>query len=125
MEQQNNTALLVMDMQAGVVAMLPDAATILNNIAKAIAKARDQKIPVIYVVVGFRQGAPELSLNNKTFAAHKELFASLNMAQFMTVHEDLKPQADEVVVNRTGRLLCRQRRGSAPRTNHQSFSASG
>ncbi|MDB5135225.1 MAG: isochorismatase [Mucilaginibacter sp.] len=98
MEQQNNTALLVMDMQAGVVAMLPDAATILNNIAKAIAKARDQKIPVIYVVVGFRQGAPELSLNNKTFAAHKELFASLNMAQFMTVHEDLKPQADEVVV---------------------------
>jgi nicotinamidase-related amidase len=78
--------------------MLPNAATILNTTAKAITKARDQKIPVIYVVVGFRQGAPEVSLNNKTFAASKERFASVNMAEFMKVHEDLKPQADEVVV---------------------------
>lgn len=98
MEQQNNTALLVMDMQAGIIAMLPDAATILNSTAKAIAKARAQKIPVIYVVVGFRQGAPELNLNNKAFSANKELFASINMAEFMAVHESLKPQDDEVVV---------------------------
>lgn len=101
MEQQtNNTALLVMDMQAGIVAMLPSAAAILNNISQAIAKARDQKIPVIYVVVGFREGAPEVSPNNKTFAASKERFASINMAEFMKVHEDLKPQADEVVITK-------------------------
>jgi nicotinamidase-related amidase len=100
MEQQSKTALLVMDMQEGIVAMLPNAAAILNTTAKAIAKARDQKIPVIYVVVGFRQGAPEVSLNNKTFAASKERFASVNMAEFMKVHEDLKPQADEVVVTK-------------------------
>ncbi len=60
MEQNKiNTALLVMDMQAGIVPMLaalPNAAAILSNTAKAIAKARDQKIPVIYVVVGFRPG---------------------------------------------------------------------
>lgn len=98
MEQQNNTALLVMDMQVGIIAMLPDAATILNNTAKAIAKAREQKIPVIYVVVGFRQGAPEINLNNKAFASNKELFAGINMAEFMAVHENLKPQDDEVVV---------------------------
>jgi nicotinamidase-related amidase len=99
MEQQtNNTALLVMDMQDGIVAMLPGAAAILNNTAKAISKAREQKIPIIYVVVGFRQGAPELSMSNKTFAASKERFANVNMAEFMKVHEDLKPQADEVVV---------------------------
>ncbi len=100
MEQQSKTALLVMDVQAGIVAMLPDAAAILNNVAKAIAKARDQKIPVIYVVVGFRQGAPEISPNNKTFAASKERFASVNMAEFMKVHDDLQPQADEVVVTK-------------------------
>jgi nicotinamidase-related amidase len=100
MEQQNKTALLVMDMQAGIVAMLPNAATILNTTAKAIAKARDQKIPVIYVVVGFRPGGPEISPNNKGFAASKERFASVNMAEFMKVHEDLKPQADEVVVTK-------------------------
>lgn len=95
---ESNTALLVMDMQAGIVAMLPDATAILSNTAKAIAKAREQQIPVIYVVVGFRQGAPEISANNKTFAASKALFANVDMAEFMTVHNDLKPQADELVV---------------------------
>lgn len=100
MEQQNNTALLIMDMQAGIVAMLPGAANILNNTVKAIAKARARKIPIIYVVVGFREGAPEISLNNKSFAASKERLASVNAAEFMKVHEDLKPQADEVVVTK-------------------------
>lgn len=98
MKQQPNTALLVMDMQAGIVAMLPGAATIVSNTAKAIAKAREQKIPVIYVVVGFRQGAPEISPNNKSFAATKERLAGVNMTEFMQVHEAVKPQADEVVV---------------------------
>ena len=89
-----------MDMQDGIVAMLPNATAILANTAKAIAKAREQKIPVIYVVVGFRQGSPEISLNNKGFAASKERFANMNMADFMKVHDDLKPQADEVVVTK-------------------------
>ncbi|WP_316836622.1 isochorismatase family cysteine hydrolase [Pedobacter nutrimenti] len=101
MEQNtSNTALLVMDMQAGIVAMLPQAATIVNNTAKAIAKARDQKIPVIYVVVGFRQGSPEISMNNKSFAASKERFESVDMAEFVKVHEGLKPQDNEVVVTK-------------------------
>ncbi|PTS97352.1 isochorismatase [Pedobacter sp. HMWF019] len=96
----SNTALLVMDMQAGIVAMLPEAATIVINTAKAIAKARDQKIPVIYVVVGFRQGSPEISMNNKSFAASKERFESVDMAEFVKIHEDLKPNNDEVVVTK-------------------------
>lgn len=101
MEQNtSNTALLVMDMQVGIVAMLPQAATIVNNTARAIAKARDQKIPVIYVVVGFRQGSPEISMNNKSFAASKERFESVDMAEFVKVHEGLKPQNNEVVVTK-------------------------
>ena len=50
MEQNTpNTALLVMDMQAGIVAMLPDTTAILGNVSKAIATARSKNIPVIYV----------------------------------------------------------------------------
>jgi nicotinamidase-related amidase len=98
METNTATALLVMDMQAGIVAMLPDAATVIGNTAKAIAIAREKKIPVIYVVVGFRQGAPEVSMNNKGFAAAKERFANIDMTQFMTVHPDLKPLDDELTV---------------------------
>jgi nicotinamidase-related amidase len=98
MEQTQNTALLVMDMQAGIVAMLPDSAQILGTVVKAIAHAREKKIPVIYVVVGFRQGAPEININNKGFAAAKERFANVNMDEFMTVHPALAPQAGELTV---------------------------
>jgi nicotinamidase-related amidase len=99
MEQDTqNTALLVMDMQVGVLGMLPNNETIIGSVARAIANARDKNIPVIYVTVGFRQGAPEVSMNNKGFAARKESFASINMDEFMKVHPDLTPLAGEVTV---------------------------
>jgi nicotinamidase-related amidase len=99
MEQvKSNTALLVMDVQAGIVAMLADSPSLLASTAKAIAHARANKIPVIYVVVGFRQGGPEISMNNKGFAAFKERLAGVNMDDFMKVHADISPAAGEVTV---------------------------
>jgi nicotinamidase-related amidase len=99
MEQKmENTALLVMDMQAGIVAMLPDSAGLLVNVGKAIAYARKKSIPVIYVVVGFRQGMPEVSYKNKSFFMFKERLATAYMAAFSTVHADLAPAEGEVTV---------------------------
>jgi nicotinamidase-related amidase len=99
MEQnKENTALLVMDMQVAILGMLPNAAAIIGNVAKAIANARDKKIPVIYVVVGFRQGAPEISMNNKGFAANKAIFANVSSEDFIKIHPDLTPQSGEVTV---------------------------
>ena len=99
MEQNNkNTALLVMDMQAGIIGILPNATDLLPKVAQAIASARENKIPVIYVTVGFRQGAPEVSTNNKGVAAAKERFATVNMAEFTKVHPDLAPQDGELTV---------------------------
>ncbi|HEY2581767.1 MAG TPA: isochorismatase family cysteine hydrolase [Mucilaginibacter sp.] len=99
MEQNTqNTALLVMDMQAGTLGSLPDASAFISNVNKAIATARNKKIPVIYVVVGFRPGFPEISMSNKGFSAAKERFASVNMNDFMKIHPDLKPEQGEVTV---------------------------
>jgi len=99
MEQPTKkSVLLVMDMQAGIVGMMPDASTVLGNNVKAIAKARANNIPVIYIVVGFRNGAPEVSANNKTFSGIAERLHGVNMADFMAVHNDLKPLDNEVVV---------------------------
>ncbi len=100
MESQNNknTALLVMDVQAGIVGMLPNATDLLPKVAQAIASARENKIPVIYVTVGFRQGAPEVSMNNKGVAAVKERLATVNMDEFTKVHPDLAPQDGELTV---------------------------
>lgn len=101
MEQNTkNTALLVMDMQAGILGMLPDASLIIANTARAIANARDKKIPVIYVTLGFRPDAPEISMNNKSFTEHRKIFTTVNMAEFIKVHPDLAPQADEIIVSK-------------------------
>ena len=87
-------------MQAGIVSMLPNSAAIITSVGKAIAHAREKKIPVIYVVVGFRQGAPEINRNNKGFAASKERFAGVDMSAFMAVHADLAPQEGEITVTK-------------------------
>jgi nicotinamidase-related amidase len=87
-----------MDMQVGILGMLPDSKTIIASVARAIANARAKKIPVVYVTVGFRQGAPEVSMNNKSFSGGKERFASVNMGEFTRIHPDLAPQDGEVSV---------------------------
>jgi nicotinamidase-related amidase len=102
MEQNNqNAALLVMDMQAAIVSRFQDATLLINNVAEAIARARSKNIPVVYVVVGFRQGGPEISLNNKSFSAHKPLMAGAETAQaFMKIHSGVMPLADDIIVTK-------------------------
>lgn len=97
-QHTQNTALLVMDMQAGILGRLPDTAKFVGNVATAVAAARSNGIPVIYVIVGFRQGMPEVSMNNKSFAASKAAMAGASMEDFMKVTPELAPQAGELVV---------------------------
>jgi nicotinamidase-related amidase len=99
-----NTALLVMDMQTAILAMLPDTKALIENVTKAMAHARSNSIPVIYVVVGFRQGTPEISLNNKGFSANKERFANADMDDFVKIAPAVAPQAGEITV--TKRRVC-------------------
>jgi nicotinamidase-related amidase len=96
--QSQNTALLVMDMQTTILQMLPDGTAFVSNVAKAIANARQKKIPVIYIVIGFRAGAPEISMNNKRIAAQKEKWATGNMDELMKIEAAVAPLAGEMVV---------------------------
>jgi nicotinamidase-related amidase len=89
-------ALLVMDFQVPVVerhAVGQDA--LLAATAQTIAAARRCGMRVIYVVVGFRQGFPEISARNKTFSALK---ASGGLVS--TIHPAVAPIDDEVVVTK-------------------------
>jgi nicotinamidase-related amidase len=97
-QEIKNTALLVMDMQQGILGNFPGAAPLIANVAKAIAAARDKKILVIYVVIGFRKGSPEVSVNNKSLNARKQGFANVNMDEFMKVHSDIAPLENEITV---------------------------
>ncbi|TWI98185.1 nicotinamidase-related amidase [Mucilaginibacter frigoritolerans] len=95
---EQNTALLVMDMQTGILGGYPQFALLTDMVNKAIIIARKKNIPVIFVVVGFRRGAPEISPNNKSFSSRKDGFANINMDEFMTVAPAITKQDKDIIV---------------------------
>jgi len=64
----SNTALLVMDVQPSILGRLEKPDAYLANVQKAVDAAHSHQVPVIYVVVGFRPGMPEISERNKMFS---------------------------------------------------------
>lgn len=98
------TALLVMDIQAGTIGRVEDSKTLVSMLKQAIAAARAARIPVIYVVVGFRKGFPEIGIGTaKTFAA-------LRQGAFPGLEE---PTVDAAVAPEPGDIVVTKRRVSA------------
>ena len=95
-----NTALLVMDMQMAMIGMLPAGNETPGNIAKAIVFARANNVHVIYVVVGFRPGMPEVSPNNKGFSASKARLGNGNNDELMKIVDSVAPLPDEIIVTK-------------------------
>ena len=62
-------ALLVMDVQVGIVERSGASAEYLATVGTAIAAARDAGLRVIHIGVGFRHGHPEVSPRNRSFSA--------------------------------------------------------
>jgi len=94
-------ALLVMDMQNGIVTRVGDRApALLANLERALAAARECATPVIFVRVAFRRGAPEISERNHSFAA---LAAGAPMdedAPSTQIHPRLAPREGEPLVTK-------------------------
>ncbi|WP_405783271.1 cysteine hydrolase family protein [Streptomyces sp. NBC_00859] len=63
------SALLVMDVQQDIVERHSSDAGYLPRLGGAIDAARAAGLLVVYVVIGFRPGHPEVSPRNKTFRA--------------------------------------------------------
>jgi len=99
MNQISNTALLVMDMQTPIVKMVPESEQFIKKVAQAIAIARERKIPVFFIRVGFRAGSPEISPNNKGFSASKERFAGMG-TQWMEFHPEVAALAEDITITK-------------------------
>jgi nicotinamidase-related amidase len=95
-----STALLIMDVQQGIVDRFGGEAGYLPGLGCAIKAARQAGIPVSYVVVGFRAGYPEVSPRNKSFAAIAGTgrFAEGDPAR--EVHPAVAPAPGDVVVTK-------------------------
>ncbi len=97
--EPNRTALLVMDFQSDIVARVADqAAPLLERAAGVVAAARQAKLPIIYVVVGFRPGYPELSARNATFAAVSQSGRFVITTPGSDIAPALGPEAGDVIV---------------------------
>ncbi len=88
-----------MDIQAGTLGRVPDSKTLLDTLDQAITAARAAQIPVIYVVVGFRKGFPEIGTGTaKTFAALRQgAFPGLEEP---TVDPSVAPEPGDIVVTK-------------------------
>ena len=96
-----NTALLIMDIQPATLGMLGDAAPALSGtLKKAIAAARRNDILVLFVVVGFRKGFPELAAQttNLSFAALKN--SGMPGLEDPTVDPSVGPRPDDIVITK-------------------------
>ncbi|MEU4229071.1 isochorismatase family cysteine hydrolase [Nonomuraea sp. NPDC026600] len=92
-------ALLVMDVQRVVVDRYPDPAY-LPRLGEAIGAARAGGVPVIYVVVGFRPGYPEISARNKMFGRLARTMPSAGGDQATQIHPDVAPEPGDVLVTK-------------------------
>jgi nicotinamidase-related amidase len=95
-----STALLVMDVQTSIVARYaPKSEAMLQILRGVIAASRKHGIRVIYVIVAFRPGHPEVSGANKLFGFIKQSGDLIGEA----VHSAVAPLAHEPVDPRTAR----------------------
>ena len=95
------SALLVMDFQVLIVDnYAAGAEALLDRTAKLVAAARTAGMRVIYVVVGFRPGYPEVSGRNATFSGLKASGAFAAGAENAKIHPAVTPMADEIVVTK-------------------------
>jgi nicotinamidase-related amidase len=93
--EQEKSALLVMDVQPGIIDRLKDKKDeYLAKVRVAIDAAHKKHIPVIFVVVGFRQHFPEISPRNKIFQAMQKAGSE----HLILPSPVIKPAGDDVVV---------------------------
>jgi nicotinamidase-related amidase len=102
------TALLVMDYQTAIVENFCDGKdALLERMAGLIAAARKSGTMVLYVVVGFRAGYPEVNPRNMIFSTLKQSGMFGAGAPGTGIHEAVAPAEGEVVItkHRVGAFL--------------------
>lgn len=101
MEGKNyqHSALLVMDVQVAITGMLKEKAPqFLDSLKETIEAARKKGVQVIYVVVGFRKGYPEISEANKSFTTLRNSGRNLDSDEGKQIEPHIAPQHNEIVI---------------------------
>lgn len=95
---ENNSALLIMDIQGPMVGGLANKEEYLQKLQQTIEAARAKNVPVVYAVVGFRPDMPEYNARSKGLRALHDsgvADALVNPAPVLTLAES------DIVVTRS------------------------
>jgi nicotinamidase-related amidase len=92
------TALLVMDVQVGIVERLGSPG-LLDRLAEATAAARDAGVLVVFVGVAFREGHPEVSPRNRTFSAAAQA-GSMVQGPTTEIHHAVEPRDGDITLTK-------------------------
>ncbi len=99
--EPRKTALLLMDFQTTIVESFATGKdALLERTTKLLAAARKAEVRIIYVVVGFRAGHPEVSRRNVLFRTLKDSGRFAAGGAGTEIHAALAPLAHEVVVTK-------------------------
>src|SRR5690349_11427933 len=94
------TVLLVMDVQRGIVERFAEDPGYLQRLAGAITAARGAGVPVVYVIIGFRPGHPEISARNQTFSALAAAGGYVEGDPAAEIHPAVAPGPGDLVVTK-------------------------
>jgi nicotinamidase-related amidase len=94
-----DTALLLMDLQPGILANYDDA-DYLPRIRRALAAARRAGLPVIWVRVAFRAGYPEVARDNPVFSGISSSGRFIETGADTQIHPDLDVQPQDVLITK-------------------------
>lgn len=99
---RSRTAVVIMDYQNDIVGMLPEKeqGPLLERAATVLNEARRSGMPVIYIVIRFRDGYPEINPRNKLFNSLKESGRLREGAPGAEVNAKVAPQPGDIVVTK-------------------------
>lgn len=104
--ERDKTAVVIMDYQNDIVGGYPEDVRneLLTRASKVLTTARREDIPVIYVVVRFREGYPEISARDAARRGIRQTGRLVEGTPGAEIFSEVAPQPGEVVVakRRTG-----------------------
>ena len=96
------TAVLLMDYQNDMVERVPEQerTVLLDSAMSVLASARKAGMPVVYIVVKFRNGYPEVSPRNKLFSMVKKGGRLLDGTPATEIYASVAPAPADVVLTK-------------------------
>ena len=96
------TAVLVMDYENDIVGTLPEdvRGPLIERASTVLKEARQAKLQIIYVVVRFRYGYPEVNPQNKLFGSLKQSGRLLEGTPGAEIDPRVAPQPGDIVVTK-------------------------